>query len=42
MSVTLIISKSVSGNALKITGLFEKKAQFLQFLLVDRLVHHPL
>jgi hypothetical protein len=42
MSVTLITSKSVSGDALEITGLFEKKAQFLLYPLVDLLVHHPL
>lgn len=41
MSVTLITSKSVSGEALEITGLFEKKAQFLQFPLIDLLAHHP-
>lgn len=41
MSVTLITLKSVSDDALEFTGLFEKKAQFLQFPLVDLLVHYP-
>lgn len=40
MSVTLITLKSVSDDALEITGLFEKKAQFLQFPLVDLPAHH--